>query len=316
MKHIIKVKIRSMQGIQVLDQKRHGSNSLRTLNKITANVALSRHDWSKSFGSSLPLVPSTHVQSIDGSFRYDALWDDQDIDSQAMALETDLQPKEKNSSTREYRQRGHYHAHIPSKEDASSDGFAQKRFYLILSLRRNDEYIPLAYSSVKFGPTKKITYRLPLTPMGPNVEDPNSRNMWNRPPLCFDLDPARTFGLANDAYMEITISCKSNTETNHELLPFPQYLQSSNSHFGESFTTAPSFNTRKHYSRDDRRNVKTESSKKHDRRYRNRRTSSMSSNDSIKYRSDKNELRGRDNVDREWIESGRRERPSSDRRYY
>lgn len=307
MKHIIKVKIRSVQGIQVLDQKRHGSNSLRTLNKITANVALSRHEYSKSFGSSLPLVPSTHVQSIDGSFRYDALWDDQDIDSQAMALETDLQPIEKNSSTgREYKQRGHYHAHIQSKEDTSSDGFALKRFYLVLSLRRNDEHIPLAYSSVKFGPTKKIRCRLPLTPMGPNVEDPNSRNMWNRPPVCFDLDPARTFGLANDAYMEITISCKSNTETNHELLPFPQYLQSSNSHFGESFTTAPSFNTRKHYSRDDRRNVETESSKKHDRRYRNRRTSSMCSKDSIEYRSDTNELRGRRNGDREWRNSGHR----------
>ena len=314
MKHIIKVKIKSVQGIQVLDQKRHGSNSLRTLNKITANVALQRHEWSKSFGSSLPLVPSTHVQSIDGSFRYDALWDDQDIDSQAMALETDLQPIEKNSSTG--KQKGHYLAHIPSKEDASSHRFAQKRFYLILSLRRNHEYIPLAYSSVKFGPTKKIRYRLPLTPMGPNVEDPNSRNMWNRPPACFDLDPARTFGLANDAYMEITVSCKSNTEANYELLPFPQYLQSSNSHFGESFTTAPSFNTRKHYSRDDRRNVETESSMKHDRRYRSRSTSSMCSKDSIEYRSDTNGLRGRHNVDREWIESGRRERPSSDRRYY
>lgn len=211
LKHTIELKIKSIEGIQVLDQKRDGSSKpTKKLSKVTSIVSLSRNKWTESFGSSMPLTPATHRQNADGSFRYKAAWDERDDKARTMTVDTKLHLQKKSKEGR----RGKSRSRIRSVDDALHEEFEAKEFHMIVGLQRKEEFILLASSSIKIGPIKTIRVRLPLSIVGESTVDATSRNSWHKNHLFFEEDSAREFGLAPDAYIDATITCVCQ-----ELLP-------------------------------------------------------------------------------------------------
>jgi len=211
LKHTIELKINSIEGIQVLDHKRDvSSNSLRKLNKISAIISMSRNKRTQTVGASMPLLPAVGVDSRcnDNSFRYKAIWDEKDVTSQTMKIETNLHPIKSSGESRRGRSRSRTReaAHNPDQK------YESKSFHLTVGLKRGEEFIIFASSAMKIdGPIQNVQIRLPLKPTGPTTQDNMNENTWYQQPLFFKQDSARKFGIAHDAYIGATISVNNAT---------------------------------------------------------------------------------------------------------
>lgn len=209
-KHTVQIQIKSIDGIQVIDQKRDDRTSLRRLNKINAIVSLTRNKHTVASGLSLPLAPTGHAYtagSADGSFRYKAVWDEDK--SQSITTETNLHPTSEGKSRRSLSRSRSKKQSLERtlSELQSRSKFEAKSFDVTVGLQRQNEFIIFAESQIKIdGPVNNVPIRLSLRAKGPIMNNLENTNTWNEKPLAFENDVERTFGLSYDACINATIT--------------------------------------------------------------------------------------------------------------
>lgn len=201
-RHTLRLQLKSIDGIQVVDSRRQEGSSLYKLNKISAIVSFTRNKKTKSTGSSLPLQPAGTVEMCrhpNGSFRYKVFWDCDLKDEHTVVFETNLHRSKKNVLQQ---QRLFLEA---AGASSSKDVYESKTFQIIIGLKRADEFIVFAVSALSIhGPVDSMDLSLPLRDYAVTGSSPPIH--YDKPQVYFKQDPGRKFSLAEDACLNLTVS--------------------------------------------------------------------------------------------------------------